>query len=557
MNNSKKTGILWSFAPGQSLKTQGIGRLLCFLISGAKDHSKFIIAIPKRYKNQLIELFEDHHIHQAQYDLLMTSKAPYLLRVINIIKKHSLKKKKDSLKKLSIRSLLVEVNKKIVNFFIYGLTSSSLTLFLSTLTLTLLLLTSLITSLFFIPFLGSLLFISLLIILCFFIWKFLQSLPLQRILSRLLPPKFFQYYKQYKKYFFGFYQPLKSFNHMRIAQKFYEAMRKQELNKLIKLINSQSDIQTWFIPTLFWPEISKIKAFTVVAAPDIVFLDFPSLFANDYYHHAYQKIIASVHSADHFICYSHYVKQQHLIEEFQLPHEKVSVIPHGSINLAPYLAKNSFHSMTDNAMRILKEYQRKHLQKNDYLSNFDFTHTRFIFYSSHIRPYKNFLNLLKAYEILLRQKYLGIKLIITGNIADDGQITDFIKSRRISHDVLSFHQISSDMLAALNHLAICAVNPSLFEGGFPFTFSEAYSVGTPSVMSKIAAVEEIIDLPELQKMMLFDPYSVNDMVEKMAWAIEHPDELYEAQKPLYEKLVNRSWEKIAEEYLNVFDSVAV
>jgi len=47
-------------------------------------------------------------------------------------------------------------------------------------------------------------------------------------------------------------------------------------------------------------------------------------------------------------------------------------------------------------------------------------------------------------------------------------------------------------IAACYKLADLAVNPSLSEGGFPFTFTEALSVGTPVVMARIPVTEEII-----------------------------------------------------------------
>ena len=66
-------------------------------------------------------------------------------------------------------------------------------------------------------------------------------------------------------------------------------------------------------------------------------------------------------------------------------------------------------------------------------------------------------------------------------------------------------------MAAFSHLAVLAVNPTLFEGGFPFTFSEAYSVVTPSIISKIPVVEDVVTDTYLQKRMLFNPYNLDDM----------------------------------------------
>ena len=119
--------------------------------------------------------------------------------------------------------------------------------------------------------------------------------------------------------------------------------------------------------------------------------------------------------------------------------------------------------------------------------------------------------------------------------------------------MLSLNNVPSPVLAALNHLAICAVNPTFFEGGFPFTFSEAYSVGTPSVMGAIPVTLDKVINPKLRKHMLFDPTNIEDMVEKIDWAIHHRDELLMLQKPLYERIHSRTWEMVANEYLQVFE----
>ena len=86
------------------------------------------------------------------------------------------------------------------------------------------------------------------------------------------------------------------------------------------------------------------------------------------------------------------------------------------------------------------------------------------------------------------------------------EIAQFIHKHNLQNDVLCLHDLSAQELAACYRLADLAVNPSLSEGGCPFTLTEALSVGTPVVMARIAVTEEVVTDPELQSLMLFDPY---------------------------------------------------
>src|SRR6185312_4934604 len=101
--------------------------------------------------------------------------------------------------------------------------------------------------------------------------------------------------------------------------------------------------------------------------------------------------------------------------------------------------------------------------------------------------HKNLLNLIKAFEIMLRAKFIKLKLIITANLGCIPEIYNYVQEKKLHYDIISLCDIPSNVLAALFCFAKCTVNPTLFEGGFPFTFSESYSVGTPSVMSRIPA----------------------------------------------------------------------
>ena len=123
---------------------------------------------------------------------------------------------------------------------------------------------------------------------------------------------------------------------------------------------------------------------------------------------------------------------------------------------------------------------------------------RFLFYASQSRPNKNILTLLRAYRHLLRDRLLGVRLVLTCHPDALPELRDFVIEQRLVDDVIFLHGLTQQQLAACYRLAELAVNPSLSEGGCPFTLTEALSVGTPVVMARIAVTEEVMRDPALQ-----------------------------------------------------------
>lgn len=536
----KNVGIFLAYAPEQSIKSHGISRLLTFIINGIVQNgdAKVIIATPSWSKQSIVEFLDEQQIDINKIELLTTGGMPYLLLIRNFFKHEKLVnavypgivKRKIQLSRFFKRSL-----KYIFNLFMNWFSTSSTLLFA-------------LYSLICIP-LGILLLPFILLGIIIVGTYFMGRMIYRKFHKRLSK---FKNTRNPEAINVRFLRKIKNiFNSLknRAIDYMYPELRKRELTKLIGLINKRTDIPVWFVPTLFWPEIKAIKGNKVVAAPDIVFIDFPTFFSDKGSMKTYHKITDTISVADHFICYSDYVKNMHLIKAFGVNPKKISVIPHGAIDLSQNFKQNSVkttNTQREQAIEVLSYC----------LPNYNINKLRFIFYSSQVRPYKNFYSLIQAYEILLRERFLNIKLIVTGDIKSNSEIYDYIISKKLQIDIISLYDVSVEVLSALNHLAICAVNPTLFEGGFPFTFTEAYSVGTPSVMSSIPVVDvEVID-EVLSQRMLFNPYNLNDMVNKIEWAVNNRDELFKLQAPLYEKFRRRSWDVVAKEYINLLDEFA-
>lgn len=341
----------------------------------------------------------------------------------------------------------------------------------------------------------------------------------------------------------------------------YRRIEEKESKILVRLINSRSDISAWYSPTAFWPEFNEIRGPKLMCVPDVVLSDFPvgfSFAGDDRMMHAFTRVQAAVRGANNYVTYSEDVKWNTLARGYGIDPESVNVVPHGNNSLSDFLNVG-----VDEASSAVDEVCRTHILKAmrkssrpEYVADDSGFHFEYLFYASQFRPNKNVLTLLRAYEWLLRHRYAGVKLILTGNLDVMPEIRRFIETHGLKLDVLCLRGLSVRQLAACYRLARLAVNPSLSEGGFPFTFDEALSVGTPVVMSRIGVTEEVITDPALQVEMLFDPYDWQDMARKIAWAIENRELLLQKQKLVYEGRAQRTWAHVVDDYVSLLDRIS-
>jgi glycosyltransferase involved in cell wall biosynthesis len=326
----------------------------------------------------------------------------------------------------------------------------------------------------------------------------------------------------------------------------YFKLQGDEIYVLSQLIARRKDILSWYCPALFWPEVNQLKCPVLTCAPDVVLNHFPIGFATNNFSdkNQYLNVVKTIRQGKYFTTYSQDVKNNTLVNLYQIERDNVFVIPHGANRLDNLIDVNN----QAQSVKLMAEALAK-IDKPDH-------EMKFIFYASQIRPNKNIMTLLRAYEYLLRAHDLKYTLILTGNPSGHPEILHFIELHHLQNNVLWLHGITAQQLAACYHLAELSVSPTFSEGGFPFTFTESLSVGTPLVMSKINVVEEMITDPTLNEMMLFDPYDWKSMADKIAWALDHKDLLLNSQLPLYKQLSQRTWTHVVADYIDVLDKIS-
>jgi glycosyltransferase involved in cell wall biosynthesis len=542
----KKYGLFIAFPPTVDLRSEGLGRLLAYFLKAgiANPDIKFVVACPSWTYDSLVDLCKSEKVDLNSLEIITLRKKPLLLRYysfLNRLRKHAHKPGKPPISKFeksehpsfSLSNLRMMFEKWVVTVHS--------------------------------DVLGALLIVggiilSPIVILLLAIKAALRMVRLVRIAlpyaKHQMSLRFPGLYKNYKKLRSLAWQP----KNIESILRAYQYMAEHEVRILIERINKRHDIAAWYSPTAFWPEFNTIKGPTLTCVPDVVLTNFPAAFATvggQRFLSIFQRMEEAISGGQYFVTYSEETKTGTLEKRYGISSDKVAVIPHAANRLDLVLTPEPTSSpVTREAYEehLLSAFQNKSFSPH-YSKGFSNPSVRFFFYASQFRPHKNVMGLLRAYEFLLRKRYIGHKLILTGNPLVLPEIDAFIREHQLQNDVLCLHGLSAPQLAACYALADVAVNPSLSEGGCPFTFTEALSVDTPVVMARIPVTTEILNQPELESM-YFNPYDWKDMAERMEWAVHNREALLAAQKPIYEQLAQRTWTNVVDEHLAVLDSIA-
>jgi glycosyltransferase involved in cell wall biosynthesis len=299
-----------------------------------------------------------------------------------------------------------------------------------------------------------------------------------------------------------------------------------------------------------------------MCVPDVVLNDFPtgfSVIGGSAVEKSFAKLESAIEHGEYFVTYSERVKWDTLVRRYGADPESVFVIRHGANRLDDLVRVTGFPDNAAATDRLCRRLLATALQKDVHRAYEGVrvsTGIRFIFYASQFRPNKNIISLLRAYDYLLRRRFVGHKLILTGIPIEHDEVSTFIAEKNLQQDVLCLHNLNEQELAACYHLADLAVNPSLSEGGCPFTFTEAMSVGTPVVMARIPVTEEVITDPNLQAAMLFDPFDWRDMAARIEYGLLNRDKLRVLEQPFYEQLARRSWGNVVDDYVAILGRIS-
>lgn len=357
----------------------------------------------------------------------------------------------------------------------------------------------------------------------------------------------------------------------RSKQVLYQEVLKLEYRRLARAASRRRDVAVWFVPHPAWRGATALGRPLVVAVPDLVYAEFPDGFDPTWRRNVDTAIRELTSAAAATISYSDYVRDRHVVGHLGVETARAHTIRHGPIEVARHLPAGAL--MDGEAGRRVAIAVLDRWLSGRGAGDADtgptlrsaatcrFAERRFLFVSSQIRPYKGYVPLVRAFARLHRGQHRDLDLVVTGDIgsrsapgaADD--VRREIVAEGLEGAVVDLPGVPPSAHAALYRLAALTVMPSLFEGGFPFQFSESLSVGTPIVMSAIPVVLDTLPKP-LAELTVFDPADPVSMAARIDWALDHAGQLLEAQREFFATLRQRAWEDVADEYLAVFAEAA-
>lgn len=538
-------GIYLAYPPTVDLRAEGLGRHLAMFLKGAESLSdiRFTIVCPSWSQKTLASLFESEQVSGGVYRIVSPEGAPYALRVFEAVRRYRGRQKRQGR-----ISRIAQWTRQISERLWERLTARAVAVH-DPFTFALFLTESA----------GVITFVVLFACLALPFFLLLASVRTSALLADRLGAVF---HHKWRALLARVLAVLSVPQQDSWVLRLFEKMQQEEIYRMQAKIDALKDVRAWYCPTAFWPSFHDIKTPRLMCVPDVVLADFPVGFSSvggDRFLSTFESVELAIRKGEHFVTYSQAVKWNTLVDRYSVAASKITVVPHAPNLLNRHVEISGFPDVEATSRHYCQTLLKGALQRSTnpgYTATFQNGNVKFLFYASQIRPNKNVFMLLRAFEFLLRKRYFGRKLILTGHPEHMPEIGRFVVDHRLENDVIFLHGLSVSELAACYKLADLAVNPTLSEGGCPFTFTEALSIGTPVVMSRISVAEEVLVDPKLQEVTFFDPFDWSDCAKRIEWALTHRDELLKHQLDAYAMLCKRTWTDVVVEHVKVLDDIS-
>jgi glycosyltransferase involved in cell wall biosynthesis len=216
--------------------------------------------------------------------------------------------------------------------------------------------------------------------------------------------------------------------------------------------------------------------------------------------------------------------QRQLTSTFDLPFEKVSVVPNG----------------------VAAKY-RPHIEKSQ--NSFKKDDKTALFYLGSLKPRKNLIFLLNVFAEV-RKNEPEVVLIIGGTGAQAGELKAYACELGLQDSVIFTGYIPEGEKVDYYNLADIFVLPSLLEG-FGMVAAEAMACGKPVVVSNISSLPEVI--VDGKTGFLADPTCVDDFAEKVLGLVRDEGMRRRMGEAGREHVLrNFSWDTAARRALNAY-----
>lgn len=307
----------------------------------------------------------------------------------------------------------------------------------------------------------------------------------------------------------------------------------------------EAGIDVWFPIQPHYTILESALKPVVALFADFVFAEYPTLFPDELFpknqlpEHVHEATMKMVPSTAGYICFSEHVKRRQILRHFDIPEDRIFVIPHAPFDYRAIAGAN-FEGREAAAERI-REYLRDEPLKwrdawqerllGETLKEFPFEHAPYVFVSTRARPHKNVEIIVRA-ALALRRRYSNVKFIVTAPMRWDNPQDEFTR-QVIAHglhwDIVSVSHTPTTIHAALYACAALTLHPSPFEGGFPFTAFEALSMNCPVLLADGAVARETLPRGS-EDLFLFSPISPKGLAERIESVIDARDEILQRQQ---------------------------
>lgn len=274
---------------------------------------------------------------------------------------------------------------------------------------------------------------------------------------------------------------------------------------------------------------------SVVTIHDLTISFYPGKKKTSLFHKLGYKAVLSniVKKSKRIITVSHHTKQD-LMKLHSVPDEKITVIWNG-------LGKEFYRSeQNENTMKNVFHAlcKRNTIQKPYFL------------YTGVHREHKNVVGMIQAFH-KCRESGIDAELLITGK--EDPfypEIGEIIEKYNLSECVKRVGLVDENELRALFYHARVFVFPSFYEG-FGLPPLEAMAMEIPVTASNAASIPEICGDAAL----FFDPKNTEEMSTQMSLLFQNEAKRNECIQKGKNRCELFSWEKMAQETLNVYETV--
>jgi glycosyltransferase involved in cell wall biosynthesis len=299
-------------------------------------------------------------------------------------------------------------------------------------------------------------------------------------------------------------------------------------NLLVPLAIRRYGIGVWFSPDFIIPRLLHTR--TVVTIHDLIFENFHDVQRNKLAAAMSRKTEFSVKRATGIIAVSSFTRGQ-ILERYGVPPGKITVIHEA--------ADERFHKIDDRSalQRVLHRYGIA----------FDY-----ILYVGEISGRKNIVRLLDAYHRLKNQhKMKERKLVLVGKeTIDTRKILSEMRRLSLESDVVFTGWIPDEDLPFLYNGAVAFVFPSLYEG-FGIPPLEAMQCQVPVIASSATSIPEVVGTGAL----LFDPYNVEDIADKLDQVLDRKIDLDALLRAGLKQADQFSWEDSARKTIALLETV--